>query len=143
MLPHRMERVAEGVRETLAQIIQDSVKDPGMPAVFTITHVEVSRDLHHARVHFSQLPDDDCAVETTRAALERAKGYLRRELGMRMPLKYLPELSFFFDTSPRHAQRIAQLLHEIDSSRSPEPGTPLSSSSSATTTDVSSEETGD
>jgi ribosome-binding factor A len=121
-----MERVAEGVREALAEIIQDSVKDPGMPTVFTITHVEVSRDLHHARVHFSQLPDDEGAVAATQAALERARGFLRRELGLRVPLKYLPELSFFFDASPRHAQRIAQLLHQIDSSKTPDPAQTVS-----------------
>lgn len=131
MLPHRMERVAEGVRETLAEIIHDKLKDPGMPAVFTITHVEVSRDLHHARVHFSQLPDDDAAVAATCAALERAKRFLRHELGLRMPLKYLPELNFILDTSPRHAQRIAELLRQIDSSpQASDPDAPSSSAES-------------
>jgi len=108
-----MERVAESIQETLATIIHDQMKDPGIPEVFTITRVEVTRDLRIARIHFSHLPDDPEAVAASTAALERARGYLRRELGARMPLKYLPSLEFYFDRSPAYAQRIEQLLHQI------------------------------
>ncbi len=113
MFPNRVERVAEGIQEILAEIIHDDVKDPGIPEVFTITRVEVSRDLRVAKVHFSQLPDTAEAVAASTAALGRARGYLRRELGQRMPLKYLPTLEFFFDPSPRHAQRIEEILNEL------------------------------
>ncbi len=113
MFPNRVERVAEGIQEILAEIIHDDVKDPGIPAVFTITRVEVSRDLRVAKVHFSQLPDNAEAVAASTAALGRARGYLRRELGQRMPLKYLPTLEFLFDPSPGHAQRIEQILNEL------------------------------
>lgn len=113
MFPHRLERVSESVREVLAEVIHDSLKDPGMPEVFTVTHVEVSRDLRHARVGFSQLPDDAESVELTKAALDRARGYLRREVGRRVVLKYLPELNFYYDTTPRQAQRIESLLHNL------------------------------
>ncbi len=121
MLPHRMERVAEAVREILAEIIQDSLKDPGIPAVFTLTRVEVTRDLQHARVHYSQLPDDDAALAASAAALRRARSFLRGELGRRMPIKYLPDLEFFFDPSARHAQRVQELLDAALRPPAPEP----------------------
>lgn len=113
MFPNRVNRVAEAIQEILATVIHDSVKDPGIPEVFTITRVEVTRDMRIARVHFSHFPDDAETAAGCKAALERARGYLRRELGQRMPVKYLPSLEFFFDGSPAYAQHIAKLLNDI------------------------------
>jgi len=110
-----MERVAESIREILSEILHEGMKDPGIPAILTLTHVEVSRDLRHARIHYSQLPDDEAAVAASEEAFRRGRGFLRRELGVRLPLKYLPDLEFIYDPSAQHALRIDALLQSIQS----------------------------
>lgn len=114
-LHSRPKRVAEEIKESLAQIIQYEVKDPRLSeALVTVSAVEVSRDLQNAQVHVSVLSDDDEEADGVISALEHCKGFIKRQLGQVVTLRFMPELHFKLDTSGRHAARIQELLRQIE-----------------------------
>ena len=114
MTSTRTARVARQIQQELSQILEEQLKDPRVGMV-TLTAVQMTPDLRIARVHFSRLGAAEDR-EQAKAALEHAAGFLRRELGQRLRLRYLPELRFFIDDSLDRYDRISELL---DSPRSP------------------------
>ncbi len=115
----RAVRVGEQMRDELAQLLRDEVKDPRIGFV-SIVKVEVSRDLRHAKIYVSVLGDEQQKKDTM-AGLASATGFLRSELAKRLRLRYTPELHFHLDESIEHGQRIAQLLVQV---RDEEKGSP-------------------
>ncbi|MDX1594086.1 MAG: 30S ribosome-binding factor RbfA [Gammaproteobacteria bacterium] len=107
----RSRRVGEEIRRTLAQLVHDEVKDPGVGMV-TLTAVRMSPDLAHARVYFTALADDDEARTSSEKALRRAAGFLRRELGRRIKLRNTPELQFVYDRSVDEGRRLSALIDD-------------------------------
>ena len=107
----RSQRVADIVRAELALIVLTEAHDPDLHGV-TITDVEMPPDLKSARVYFSCLGGED-AREKAAGALQRAAGYLRREVGQRCKLRYAPELFFVSDLSLERGARIEELLHQV------------------------------
>lgn len=107
----RPARVAERIREEVSLIIQNRVKDPGM-GVVTVTDVTVTPDLKTARVHYSVLGGDAERL-AVRDALRRSKGFIRKELGRSMQLRYSPELAFIYDDTYEKGARIDRLLREV------------------------------
>ena len=91
------------------------VQDPGIGFV-TLTRVKVSPDLQVARVYYTQLGDDRQRKDTQRA-LDRARPFLRRELGRRIRLRRVPELHFQFDESVQNQARIEQILLDLEAER--------------------------
>src|SRR5260221_12871344 len=87
------------------------VHDPGVGFV-TITRVQVTPDLQHARIHYTALGDDK-ARATTAKALGRASVFLRRQIGSRLRLRRVPELEVLYDESIAGHDRIEQLLDDI------------------------------
>jgi len=87
------------------------VHDPGIGFV-TITRVQVTPDLQHARIHYTALGDDK-ARSATAKALARASVYLRRQIGSRLRLRRVPDLEFLYDESIAGQDRIEQLLNTI------------------------------
>jgi len=110
-MTRRTEQVGDLIKEVLGQLLDREVKDPQVGFV-TLTDVEVSPDLSLARVYFSVLGDEQAMLES-RAALERAKGFLRRELSQRLSIRYVPELQFVLDRSIERGQHIADLLRQV------------------------------
>ena len=107
----RADRVADLVRSELGLLLTGGVNDPGIGFV-TITRVQMTPDLQQARVFYTALGDDK-ARESSRKAIGRATPFLRRQLGSRLRLKRVPELSFLYDESIAGQDRIEQLLKEI------------------------------
>jgi len=108
----RPKRVGEQIlRELGALFSRGKIKDPDIGFV-TFTAVDMSPDLRLARVYFSVM-GEAAEVETSRAALERAAPFVRRELGRQLRLKVTPSLEFLHDASLDHAARIEQLLREV------------------------------
>jgi ribosome-binding factor A len=119
MTSYRQRRVADTIREELAELLQREAHDPRFSGV-SITSVETSQDLRLARVYFSMI-GGDAEVQQALRAFEKASGYLRRQLASRVQLRVMPELIFRFDDSLATGDRIETLLHEInEESRSPE-----------------------
>jgi ribosome-binding factor A len=107
----RPERVADQVRAEVSSMIARDLHDPGI-GFLTITRVQVSPDLHHARVYYTTL-GDPAARKVTARALERAAPFMRRQLGQRLRLRRAPEVEFVFDESIAHQDRVEQLLQEL------------------------------
>lgn len=106
----RTERVAEEFREILAEEVQ-RLKDPRVGFV-TVTGVEVTPDLRHARVFYTAMGDDR-ARAGSRAALRSATKHLRYELGRQVRLKVTPELEFREDRSSEQRERIDEIIERL------------------------------
>jgi ribosome-binding factor A len=107
----RADRVADLIQIEIADILHKEIKDPRIGSM-TITDVTVSDDLRVARVYFVEMAQDMCNEET-REALERAKGFIRKELGRRLRLRYTPEVIFRPDQSFAYGSRIDRILAEL------------------------------
>lgn len=118
----RPERVADLIRAEVTTIIARELHDPGVGFV-TITRVQVSADLQHARIFYTSLGDATARKNTARA-LERAAGFMRRQIGQRLRLRHAPEVQFEFDASIGHQDRVEQLLNEIADERANAPVAP-------------------
>ena len=106
----RADRVNALLQRELGTLISEELRDPRI-AFTTVTGVEVTDDLRSAKVHVSVLGDEEAGKKTMKG-LEDAKQYLRRELGSRTDLRFVPELTFVHDRSAERAVRIAGLLRE-------------------------------
>ena len=108
MKSDRMRRVDEAVREVLSDAITSEIKDPRVGFV-TVTDVDTSPDLRHARVYVSILGEDKVR-ERGLAGLRSAHGYLQRRLSGELRLKHTPELHFVLDHTAERAFRLEELL---------------------------------
>ena len=115
----RPDRVADQIRSELALLLTREVHDPGIGFV-TITRVQMTPDLQQARVFYTVLGDDQARKNTGRA-IDRAGPFLRRQIGSRLRLKRVPELTFLYDESIAGQDRIERLLNEV---RTSAPGDP-------------------
>lgn len=97
MAYHRSERVAEEIKKELSMIIRDNVKDPRISDMLSIIKVDASRDLNHAKVYVSVLGTEEEKQDTIEG-LKSASGFIRKELGSILKLRYVPELAFILDS---------------------------------------------
>lgn len=116
MTSHRANRVAEEIKREVTQMLRDEIKDPRVGFV-TVTGVEVTPDIRYAKVFISVLGDEEKKSQSLEA-LEKAKGFVRSELGKRMRLRYTPEISFKFDTSIEYGAKIMKLLQGVKDTES-------------------------
>jgi ribosome-binding factor A len=107
----RAERLAEVIKTEVSEIIQRDLKDPRI-GFASITDVEVTADLRLARIYVSVL-GDAAAKRRTMTGLERARGHVRSELGARLALRYMPEISFRLDESIEHGARVVSLIRKV------------------------------
>ena len=105
----RSRRVGEQIQRDLAELIRDEVKDPRVGMV-TITAVEASSDLSHAKVFVTVLPDEK--LTESLEGLCRAAGFLRRELGRRMRMRSVPQLHFTHDESVSRGAYLSSVIDE-------------------------------
>src|SRR5215471_10488810 len=111
MATNRPDRVGEAIRDELSQLIAREVNDPGIGFI-TLTRVSVTPDLQIARVYYTSLGDEKARKDTAKA-LARATPFLRRQIGGRIRLRRVPELTFFYDESIAHTDRIEQILQDL------------------------------
>ncbi len=114
MIPSRVKRVSETLKEVLSEIIQLDLKDPHVGFV-TVTGVEMTPDLKQARVWVSVMGAEgkEHDVEDTLKALNHAKGFIKGEVAKRVRLRYMPELTFMLDDTVSKSMRIEGILKEI------------------------------
>ena len=108
----RVNRVAEQMKKELGEIISQKVKDPRIGFV-TVTDVEVTGDLQNATIYISVLGNDS-EKEGTLKGLDKAKGFIRSEIGKRIRLRVVPEIEFEFDESIAYGNRIETLLTQVN-----------------------------
>src|SRR4051812_16772808 len=132
MASSRPERVGDQIRVEITGMLTRQVHDPGI-GFLTVTRVEVSADLQHAKVYYTTLGDEKARRESARA-LDRASPFLRRQLAGRIRLRRAPELHFFFDESVEQHDRIERILRDLEqerASRPPETEAPVSPAEAA------------
>ena len=112
MLPSRVKRVEEMVKEQIALIIQQDVKDPRLGFV-TVTEVNVSKDLHNANIYIIAHEETEKHINDVLKGLEAASGFIRHLLGQRMALRFLPILKFHYDKAFQQADHIENLIRKI------------------------------
>ena len=106
----RIDRISEQVRREVDRIIRDRLSDPRIRGTFSVTRAEVTRDLRYCKVRVSILEPE--RRKDMMDALHRAAGFVRRELGRRVDLRYVPEVLFELDTNIEYAAKINQILKE-------------------------------
>ncbi len=108
----RIDRINAEVQRELSSIIRD-MKDARIPVMTSVVAVNVTSDLRYAKVYVSVMGDDKTKKDAI-TALQNAKGFVRRELGQRMKMRYTPEIVFVEDNSIEHGAYINKLLREVD-----------------------------
>ncbi len=109
----RSEKVAEAIHELVSGLLIKGLKDPRIGFV-TITGVKVTDDLHQATVYFTVIGSDE-EKEATSKGLASARGFIRKEMGKGLHMRYVPELIFRYDESIEYGSRIETILKEIGS----------------------------
>ena len=106
----RAMRVGDQIQKELADLLRNEVKDPRVGSV-TVTHVDVSSDLSHANIHFTNLAGRAHAEDAVKA-LARTTGFLRTALSHRLDLYSVPQLHFVYDDSIEAGMQLSQLIDE-------------------------------
>ncbi len=107
----RTDRIAEMIQRMLAQIIQQEIKNPGLPNFITISAVKVARDLGHAKVYFTVFNSDPAE---TAEILNSSAGYLRMMLAKIMTLRTVPQLHFIYDESIEYGRNLSRLIDKVN-----------------------------
>jgi len=111
-MKERARKVAEVFKEEVSRIIRDELRDPRIGFV-TITAVELTDDLRYAKIYYSILGSEKEKAKTAKA-LESGLGFIRRLIGARINLRYLPEIKFILDESGEYSMNIQNILNKIE-----------------------------
>ena len=113
MANYRGGRINEEVRREVSNIIQNEIKDPRLTAMVSVTDVKVTRDLRYAKVFVSIFGKNDEEKNNTFVALKNASGYIRKEIGQRINLRYNPQIIFELDDSINYGMHIEELIQRV------------------------------
>jgi ribosome-binding factor A len=112
----RTDRLNSLLKEVISEVIRREVKNPHVNALVTVTRVDITKDLHHAKVYISVIGTDE-EKETTIKALTTAAGFIAVNSSKKVVMRYFPELSFKLDDAVDKHMRIEELLQEIKEKR--------------------------
>ena len=115
----RTDRIASEIMREAERIIREDVSDPRTQCMFSITHVDVTRDLRYAKIYVSIYEEDK--REPMMKALKSAAGFSRHNLGRRVQLRYTPELLFELDTTIEYGVHIASLINQVRKTEGSQP----------------------
>ncbi len=108
----KQERMAERIRQVLSELLMREVSDPRLQSV-TVTEVKVDPEIMLARIYVNAL-GDEAREDSVMEGLDRAGGFLRRELSRRVRMRQVPELKFVWDATLESADRVERLLNNLD-----------------------------
>jgi ribosome-binding factor A len=111
MPSRRVEKAAEAIRGVVSMAILAELNDPRVRDV-TVTYVEVSADLRHAKIHVSVMGDETHQNLTLRG-LQSAAGFLQSKIAERIEIRYTPKLSFLLDQGVKRSIAVAQILQQV------------------------------
>ena len=111
-MAHHIERVNSVIRQEISELLLREVKDPRLGTFITVTAVDTSPDMRHAKVYVSRIGSVDDRRETM-GVLASAAGYLRRELGSRVRLRRVPQLTFQWDDSIERGDHVLRLIDHV------------------------------
>ena len=111
-MAHRIERVNTLIRKEISELIQRELRDPRLDSFVAVTEVSTSPDLRYAKIFISSIGGKQ-DEEKILGVLNAATGFLRTELAKKVRLRRMPELSFSWDDSIEHGDRILRLIDEV------------------------------
>jgi ribosome-binding factor A len=109
----RVDRLSQQMKKEMAVILQREIKDPRLHTMITVSDVEVSRDLSHAKVFVTFLGMDESKVEDNLKILNDASGFIRSLIGKRIQTRIVPHIRFAFDQSLNEGIRMANLVDTV------------------------------
>jgi ribosome-binding factor A len=112
MVNYRSGRINEEIKKEISDIIRNEIRDPRLTAMVSVTKVDVTKDLRYAKVFVSIYGDEE-NKKNTLSALKSSSGFLRREIGHRINLRYTPEVLIELDTTIEHGMHINALIEKI------------------------------
>jgi ribosome-binding factor A len=116
MATQRTDRLNSLLKEVISEVIRKDVRNPHVNELVTVTRVDISKDLHYAKVYVSVIAEPEVKVETLKA-LQSAAGFIAVNSSKKVVLRYFPELTFKLDDSVDKHMRIATLLSEISAEK--------------------------
>ena len=108
---NRSDRVGDQLLREISVLLLRKVKDPRLRGV-TLTDARMTKDLRHAYVYYSFFGQDE-QKKQAQAGFESAKGFIRKEIGERLHLRYVPDIQFRYDISLEYGQKMDRLLDEL------------------------------
>lgn len=117
-MAYHIERVNSLIRQEISELLRYQVKDPRLDTFITVTAVDTSSDMRHAKVFVSRLGGEE-EKEETLGVLASAAGFFRRELASRLKLRRTPELSFQWDDSLERGDRLLRLIDRVNPKQEP------------------------
>jgi ribosome-binding factor A len=112
MSTRRIAKVNDAIRREISDLLVREVKDPRLGGLLSVTEVVTSADLRYAKVYVSVMGSEEERKQVDEG-LAAAAGFLRRGLGERLKIRYIPELSFFRDDSIERGSRLLKLINEV------------------------------
>ncbi len=107
----RTGRISEEMKKEISALIQNGLKDPRLPKMISVTSADVTRDLRYAKVYISVLGSEE-DKKNALEGLKSAAGFIRREVGHKLQLRYSPELLFELDNSIERGVYISKLIND-------------------------------
>lgn len=120
MKKNRINRINSLLKEVLFEVIQKEVRNPHVNTFITVTQVETSADLHHAKVYISMI-GSEAEKEKILAALQTAAGFVAVHAAKKVKLRYFPNLTFKLDKSADEYMKIDKILSDIEKERQSRP----------------------
>ena len=109
----RQARLNSLIEQIVSELLQRQIKDPRVHGLVTVTRVEVSPDLSHAKIYVSVMGTEEERRDTMRA-LEHASGFVRTRLGEELTIRHVPELQFVLDRSIEEGDQVLAILNKLD-----------------------------
>jgi len=116
MAVQRTDRLNSLLKEVISEVIKRDVRNPHVGELITVTRVDITKDLHYAKVYISVIGTDEQKKETLNA-LQSAAGFIAVQSSHKVVMRYFPELTFKIDDSVDRHMRIADLLYKINEER--------------------------
>lgn len=113
---HRSQRLEGELMKVLAEVIREDLKDPRLNLI-TITDVTVAKDLSFAKIFISHLDEEKAKAGLD--ALNKGKGFIRKQIGMKLKLRIVPEIAFFIDDTLNYSLKINKILKSIEKETKP------------------------
>ena len=115
-MSRRIERLNSLLKQVISDVVRKEVKNPHLPKLITITHVDITKDLRHAKVYVSVIGDEKTKQEAMHA-LQSASGFIAIHASKEVKMRYFPELTFVLDDTVDKQIRIEELIHQIEQER--------------------------
>lgn len=120
-MKQRVDRLNSLLKEVISEVIKRDVKNPHVSELVTVTNVQITKDLHHAKVYISVI-GNELTKQDTLLGLEASAGFIGFTASKKVVLRYFPTLQFVLDDGVSQHMRIEELLHEITDERSQREG---------------------